>query len=134
MKQLLAKKNSMSINTDDRNMKSGRLINKDKNGNTSDREMECLAVMSLPYTMREMSTYRADTVKAKDEFYSTIAEKHMVSLNDVEVAKTDSMARNTLNVYLIGAGVMSNLITVKDSYMLPYTADVKNSNKVRRES
>ena len=134
MKQFLAKKNSMSINTDDRNMKSGRLINKDKNGNTSDREMECLAVMSLPYTMREMSTYRADTVKAKDEFYSTIAEKHMVSLNDVEVAKTDSMARNTLNVYLIGAGVMSNLITVKDSYMLPYTADVKNSNKVRRES
>lgn len=134
MKQFLAKKNSMSINTDDRNMKSGRLINKDKNGNTSDREMECLAVMSLPYTMREMSTYRADTVKAKDEFYSTIAEKNMVSLNDVEVAKTDSMARNTLNVYLIGAGVMSNLIAIKDSYMLPYTVDNRSINKVRRES
>lgn len=134
MKQFLAKKNSMSINTDERNMKSGRLINKDKNGNTSDREMECLAVMGLPNTMREMSTYRADTVKAKDEFYSTIAEKNMVSLKDVEVAKDDSTARNTLNVYLIGAGVMSNLITVGNSYMLPYTADVRNSNKVRRES
>ena len=66
MKQFLAKKNSMSINTDERNMKSGRLINKDKNGNTSDREMECLAVMGLSNTMRELATYRADTVKAKD--------------------------------------------------------------------
>lgn len=134
MKQFLAKKNSMSINTDERNMKSGRLINKDKNGNTSDREMECLAVMGLPDTMRELATYRADTVKAKDEFYATIAEKNMVSLNDVEVSKTDSTARNTLNVYLIGAGVMSNLIAIKNSYMLPYTSDIRNSNKVRRES
>jgi hypothetical protein len=134
MKQFLAKKNSMSINTDERNMKSGRLINKDKNGNTSDREMECLAVMGLPNTMRELATYRADSVKAKDEFYSTITEKNMVSLDDVEVDKTDSTARNTLNVYLIGAGVMSNLIAVKDSYMLPYTAENKNANRVKREN
>ena len=109
-------------------------LSKDKNGNTSDREMECLAVMGLSNTMRELATYRADTVKAKDEFYSTIAEKNMVSLNDVEVSKTDSTARNTLNVYLLGAGVMSNLITIKDSYMLPYTSDIRNNNKVRRES
>ena len=29
---------------------------------------------------------------------------------------------------------MSNLITIKDSYMLPYTSDIRNNNKVRRES
>lgn len=132
-KQFISKKNSMSTNTDERNAKTGRLIAKDKNGNTSDREFESLVVMDLPNTIREFSTYRADAMKAKDEFYATIAEKNMVSLNDVEVSKTDSIARNTLNTYLIGAGILSNLVTVGtgNSYVLPHT--VAKNNRVRRE-
>lgn len=132
-KQFISKKNSMSTNTDERNAKTGRLIAKDKNGNTSDREFESLVVMDLPNTIREFSTYRADAMRAKDEFYATIAEKNMVSLNDVEVSKTDSVARNTLNTYLIGAGILSNLVTVGtgDSYVLPHT--VANNNRITRE-
>lgn len=41
----------------------------------SDREMECLAVMGLPNTMREFSTYRADAMRAKDAFYATIQKR-----------------------------------------------------------
>lgn len=132
MKQFLAKKNSMSINIDERNMKNGRLINKDKNGNMSDREMECLAVMGLPNTMREFSTYRADAMRAKDAFYATISEKNMVSLKDVEVSKQDSIARNTFNAYLIGAGMASNLIMT--GYYLPHTVDKRAENRIHRES
>lgn len=133
-KQFLNKKNSMSIDKDMRNAKTGRLISKDKNGNMSDREFESLAVMDLPNTMREFSTFRADAMQAKDQFYATIAEKNMVSLDDIDVSKRDSIARNTLNAYLIGAGIMSNLITIgkNDSYMLPSTVDTRT--KVRRES
>lgn len=129
MKQFISKKNSMSINIDERNLKTGRLINKDKNANTSDREMECLAVMSLPNTMREVATYRADAVQAKEEFYNTINAKNMVSLKDVEVGRTDSISRNTFNTYLLGAGMMSNLIT--DTYYLPITLNKKD--RVKRE-
>lgn len=129
MKQFLSKKNSMSINITERNWKTGRLINKDKNGNTSDREMECLAVMGLPNTMREMSTYRADSMRAKTEFYATINEKNMVSLKDVDVSKDDSISRNTLNAYLLGSHINSNLINIGD--YLSRTLEDKDKSRIK---
>lgn len=131
MKQFLSKKNSMSISINERNMKSGRLIFKDKNGNMSDREMECLAVMGLPDTMREFSTYRADSMRAKNEFYGTISDKGMVSLDDIDVKKDDSISRNTLSTYLLGAGVYSNIILF--NYMLPTTMDNRDEVRIHRK-
>lgn len=131
MKQFIGKKNNMSLSIDDRNLKTGRLIGHDKSGQTSDREFECLVVMDCPYALRELSTYRADTMKAKDEFYAEIATKGMVSLNDVDVERDDAIGRNTLNTYFLGAGIWSNLIG--DTYYLPYTLKKNEKNKVRRE-
>lgn len=129
MKQFISKKNSMSIDIDDRNPKTGRLINRDKNGNTSDREMECLAVMSSDATIRELATFRADSMDAKNQMYSLINDKGVISLKDVDIKKQDSLARNTLNVYLMGAHINTNLINAGD-YLL-YT--LKNKNRIKRE-
>ena len=129
MQQFISKKNSMSVDIDDRNMKTGRLINRDKNGNMSDREMECLAVMGLDKTLREFATYRGDSMKAKTEFYSTINDKNMVSLDDVDVAVTDSISRNTLNAYLIGAHINTNLINIGN--YSPLT--LKDKHRIKRE-
>ena len=132
MKQFISKKNNMSLNINDRNLKNGRLINTDKSGQTSDREFESLVVMSCPYTLRELSTYRADTTKAKDSFYNEINTKGIVSLNDVDIDRDDSIARNTLAVYFWGAGLHTNL--VGDTYYTPYTLRRRDENKrVRRE-
>ena len=113
-KQFLSKKNSMSTNISKRDMKSGLLQDVDKNGNTSDREMESLAVMGLDATMKELATYRADSMDAKNEFYSMINTTGMVRQSDVDVDTADSLARNELNVYLLGAGLNSNLINEGD--------------------
>lgn len=129
VKQFISKKNSMSVDIDDRNMKTGRLINRDKNGNTSDREMECLAVMSSDATIRELATFRADSMDAKNQFYSLINDKGVISLKDVDIKKQDSIARNTLNVYLMGAHINTNLINQGD-YLL-YT--LKNKKRIKRE-
>ena len=129
MKQFVSKKNSMSINTVERNNKTGRLINKDKNGNTSDREFECMAVMGLEKCMREFSTYRADSMQAKTEFYNTINTKGMVSLDDVDVSKDDSIARNTMNAYLIACHINSNLINIGDYF--PST--IKDKQSIKRQ-
>ena len=133
MKQFISKKNNMSLNIDDRNLKTGRLIGSDKSGQTSDREFEALVVMSCPNTLRELATYRADTTKAKDEFYNEINTKGVVSLNDVDIERDDSIARNTLAVYFWGAGLHTNL--VGDTYYTPYTLKKKDENKrVKRET
>ena len=131
VKQFLSKKNSMSTNISNRDMKSGLLQTVDKNGNTSDREMESLAVMGLDASMKELATYRADFMNAKDEFYSMINTTGMVRQSDVDVETSDSLARNELNVYLLGAGLNSNLIN--EGNYLRHTL-TSRGRKTERES
>ena len=131
VKQFLSKKNSMSTNISNRDMKSGLLQTVDKNGNTSDREMESLAVMGLDASMKELATYRADSMNAKDEFYSMINTTGMVRQSDVDVETSDSLARNELNVYLLGAGLSSNLIN--EGNYLRHTL-TSRGRKTERES
>ena len=131
VKQFLSKKNSMSTNISNRDMKSGLLQTVDKNGNTSDREMESLAVMGLDASMKELATYRADSMNAKDEFYSMINTTGMVRQSDVDVETSDSLARNELNVYLLGAALNSNLIN--EGNYLRHTLTNKG-RKTERES
>ena len=75
--------------------------------------------------MDEFRTVKADAMQASAEMISTIVDKGSVSQNDYAVTKVDGLARNMLNVYLLGAGVYSNLIDRE--YMTPLTA--KNKNK-----
>lgn len=131
VKQFLSKKNSMSTNISNRDMKSGLLQTVDKNGNTSDREMESLAVMGLDASMKELATYRADSMNAKDEFYSMINTTGMVRQSDIDVETSDSLARNELNVYLLGAGLNSNLIN--EGNYLRHTL-TSRGRKTERES
>ena len=131
VKQFLSKKNSMSTNISNRDMKSGLLQTVDKNGNTSDREMESLAVMGLDASMKELATYRAESMNAKDEFYSMINTTGMVRQSDVDVETSDSLARNELNVYLLGAGLNSNLIN--EGNYLRHTL-TSRGRKTERES
>jgi hypothetical protein len=131
MKQFISKKNSMSTNISKRDMKTGLLLDIDKNGNTSDREMECLAVMGLDKTIEELSTVRADAMEGKTEFYNTINTTGMVSLKDVKISKDDSLSRNLLNTYLLGALLNSNLVNEED--YLPSTLKNKE-RKTQRES
>ena len=131
VKQFLSKKNSMSTNISNRDMKSGLLQTVDKNGNTSDREMESLAVMGLDASMKELASYRADSMNAKDEFYSMINTTGMVRQSDVDVETSDSLARNELNVYLLGAALNSNLIN--EGNYLRHTL-TSRGRKTERES
>jgi len=130
MKQFISKKNSMSTNISKRDMKTGLLLDIDKNGNTSDREIECLAVMGLYATIDELATYRADSMDAKAEFYNSINLTGMVSQKDIKVYKDDSLSRNMLSTYLLGALLNSNLVNEED--YLPMTLKNKE-RKTQRE-
>ncbi len=125
MKQMLTKKNHTSIHNDDRNTKTGLLGGHDKGGKETDREFESLATMGLDYTMDEFARSRADAMDAKSQMSAAILSKGYVEDKDIFLAKNDSIAKNLLNSYLIGAHIHSNLIDI--NYMTPLTAANKNN-------
>ena len=125
MKQLLTKKNGMSISTKTRDMRTGLLTGYDKNGMSSDREMEAMMVAGLDDTMKEFSTYKADSMDAKNAMYNTISAKGSVSFKDVPVDNDDSLSRNLINAYLLGSLIQTNIIN--EDYYLPIT--LKNKKR-----
>ena len=125
MKQMATKKNHASINIEKRDMKTGLLTSDDKGGKETDREFESLATMGLDYTMDEFARAKADSMEAMDQMSAAILAKGYVEDADITVASDDSLGKNLMNVYLMGAHIHSNLIDV--DYMTPLTA--KNKKK-----
>lgn len=119
MKQLLTKKNGMSLGTDVRDMKSGLLTGVDKNGKESDREFESLALSGLYDTMKELSRSRADSMNDKSVLNNTIRTLGQAYLKELPEEKADSLSKNQLSAYFIGAQLYTNMIN--DEYLLPYT-------------
>lgn len=130
MKQFITKKNSTPTSIDARDMKSGLLTQADKGGKTSDREMESLAVMGLDKTMDEFSTWRADYMDAKTSAYQTISTTGMIYQKDIPISQTDSIAKNTLNAYMISSLINSNILNM--DYLLPKTYSNRSAS-VERE-
>lgn len=127
MKQFITKKNSMSTDIEHRDMKTGLLLSDDKNGKTSDKEIESLIVNNLISSGLEFSKPKADGMKSKAQLYNTIKTKGMVSLEDLDIDKEDSLAKNMMFTYMIGAHIKTNL--VGDGYMLPHTVKLKKQAK-----
>lgn len=124
MKQLLTKKNSMSIDSSVRDMKTGLLTGISKNGKESDKEFESLGVSGLTATMKELSRSRADAMNDKSIMNSTIKVLGQVSLDDLPDEIDDPLSKNLLNAYFLGAQLYTNI--VNEEYLLPYTRKLKN--------
>lgn len=120
MKQMLTKKNHTSINIEKRDMKTGLLTSDDKGGKETDKEFESLATMGLDYTMDEFARPKADAMDAMAQMSNTILAKGYVSMEDLNITRNDSIGKNLLNAYLIGAHLHSNLIDI--DYTTPLTA------------
>lgn len=126
MKQMRIKKTNNAIEIAKRDMKTGRLMSDDKGGLHSNKEFEGTAALGLENTIIENARIKADAMKAKTEAYNTLNIKGEVSFTDIEASKTDSLAKNTFNVYLIGANLHSNL--VDEDYYTPHTLAKRKNN------
>lgn len=121
---MLTKKNHTSIHNTKRDMRTGLLTSEDKGGKETDREFESLATMGLDYTMDEFARPKADAMEAMAQMSTEILNKGFVSMDDLTIDKTDSLGKNLLNAYLIGAHLHSNLIDT--DYFTPLTLANKN--------
>ena len=130
LKQMLTKKNNTAIEIDKRDMKTGRLLGTDKGGIESNKEFEGALALGLENTSAEFARIKAAAMKAKAEAYNTIRIKGEVSMSDIDTEKTDSIPKNTMNVYLIGAGIHTNLID--EGYYTPHFMERKRA-RIERE-
>ena len=119
VQQFITKKNKWSIDTSNRDMKTGRLVGADKGAVTSDREFESMAVQGMDKTKREFYTIKADSMNAKNLANNIIGSTGMLRLDDVPIDRDDSLSKNLMNVYMIGAHLNSNLLN--EGNYTPYT-------------
>lgn len=124
MKQLLTKKNGMSIESKIRDARTGLLTGKDKNGRESDREFESLAISGLTNTMKEFGRARADSMNDKSKLNNLIKTMGQASIEELDNDPSDSLSKNLLSTYFLGAGLMTNLVNAE--YMTPYTRKAKD--------
>ena len=122
LKQIVTKKSGYNTNIDVRNPKTGQIVGNAK-GVESDRELEYLILQNMDSTIKEFTRAKADDMEAKNKMYNQINTTGQVSLKDLESNKSSQVARNTVDVYLIGSGIMSNLL--EEDYMTPYTLSMK---------
>lgn len=118
LKQFVTKKSGYNTNIDVRNPKTGQIVGNAK-GVESDRELETLVLQNMDATIQEFTRAKADDMEAKNKMYNQINTTGQVSLKDLKSSKSSQVARSTVDVYLIGSGLMSNLI--EEDYMTPYT-------------
>ena len=128
---MMAKKTNAAIEITKRDMKTGRLIGDDKGGIESDKEFEGALALNLENTSVEYSRFKAASMEAKAEAYNLINVKGEVSFSEIDTKKSDSIAKNTLNVYLIGANLHSNL--VDEHYYTPHTIERRKNNISRQQ-
>ena len=120
LKQMMSKKSSWATDIDKRNPKTGQIL---QGGVETDRELESLVLQNMNATIAEFSHAKGDDMEAKNKMYNQINTTGQVSLKDLKSDKSDQVARTTVDVYLIGSGIMTNLI--EEDYMTPYTLSMK---------
>ena len=126
VQQFITKKNKWSMDTSNRDMKTGRLVGADKGAVTSDREFESMAVQGMDSTMKEFYTIKADSMNAKNLANNIIGTTGMLRLEDVPVDRDDSLSKNLMNVYMIGAHLNSNILN--EGNYTPYTLRQREYN------
>ena len=122
LKQIATKKSGYNTDITTRNPKTGQIVGNAK-AVESDRELESLILQNMDNTIREFTRAKADDMEAKNKMYNQINTTGQVSLKDLDSDKSNQVARNTVDVYLIGSGIMSNLL--EKDYMTPYTLSMK---------
>lgn len=109
--QTVAKKNGMSTTADVRSSMTGQVTGGDKNGRESDLENSMLISRGMVETLKELNGPRADDPIMKQQMYTAIGSKGYVSLEDMESDPANKTTLNTVDTYLLGMGLSSDLVT-----------------------
>ncbi len=109
--QTVAKKNGLSTTADARSSLTGQVTGADKNGRESDIENYMMISLNMKDTLKELNGPRADDMHMKQQMYTAINTKGYVTMDDMESSPENKTTLSTVDVYLLGMGLNSDLIT-----------------------
>lgn len=109
--QTVAKKNGLSTSADIRSSITGQVTGKDRNGRESDLENSMFISLGMKDALKELNGPRSDDFAMKEQMYNAINTKGYVSMNDMESDPSNKTTLNTVNVFLLGMGINSDLVT-----------------------
>lgn len=119
--QFVHKKNGLSISNEKLSATTGQVVQKDKNARDSDIEASMLVSLGADKILQELHGPRADDSVMRREMNQSISTKGFVMLDELTNSPVNKVTLNTVNVYLLGMGLKSDLVS--DSYLLPKTQE-----------
>ena len=108
---LWMKKNGISTGIDTRSPLTGQVTGADKNGRQSDLENAMLVSLGMEATLRELNGPRSDDLVMKREMLNDINKQGYVSLNQLTNDVNNKTTLNTVNTYMLGMGLNTDLVT-----------------------
>jgi len=119
--QMVQKKNGLSISNERRSAMTGQAVDKDKNARDSDIEASMLVALGADKILQELHGPRSDDPVMKRQMNQSIATKGYVMLEELDNLPTNKVTLNTVNTYLLGMGLKSDIIS--GTYILPKTSE-----------
>lgn len=111
LQQFLFKKNSFGLDIDVRNQKTGQVTSDSKVSRISDAETYALSVIGADKALEELLGPRSDNAEKKRQMYQDIATQGYTQLETLTSDVEDSQTINTVDVYFMGAGIVTDLVT-----------------------
>lgn len=118
--QMVQKKNGLSMGGEQRSALTGQVINDDKNSKNSDLEGSLMIGLGMDNLVKELYGPRGDDLVADRQVQKQIETRGYVTLDDIDTDLTNKTTLNTINAFLYGMGLYSDLVT--DTYILPKTS------------
>ena len=119
--QMVQKKNAVSISNEKKSSLTGQVVNKDKNARDTDIEASMLVALGADKILQEFHGPRSDDPVMKRQMNKSISTKGYVLLDELDNLPTNKITLNTVNAFLLGAGIKTDLIS--DTYILPKTSE-----------
>lgn len=130
VQQMVIKKNKNAIEIGGRDMRTGRLSGDDKGAAESDREFESLFMLGFINTADELSRPKADALRAKSVMHNDINILGYSYLKDIPMDPSDSLGKNMMNIYMLGAHLDSNLISASLNSSLDGSSKTRNIKRM----
>lgn len=127
LQQMLQKKNTYSMSIDKRSLKTNQVTGEDKIARITDVENYSLTAIGADEALKEFLGPRADSEDSKLEMYKQISNQGYTYLKDLPNDISKKRTLNTINSYLIGAGLASDLV---GEDFLEIASNTKNLNKM----